>query len=278
MQIGIRLHDMQPGTLEERLPTARRQGFSCVHLALSKTVKEYSTENAALTPGLALYLKQLFRKNELDIAVLGCYKNLAHPDAAALAAIQQTYFAHIRFASLLGCGVVGTETGAPNAAYTYEPACHSEAALDCFIRNLRPVVRCAEQFGVIFAIEPVWNHIVYNSSRAKAVLQAIASPNLQIILDPVNLLHPGNYQEQRSVVEEAIADIGEAAAVIHLKDFQLIDGRLVSSAAGTGGMDYQPILHFIKEHKPYVQATLENTKPENAEQARQFLAAAYARA
>ena len=46
----------------------------------------------------------------MDIAVLGNYLNLAHPDEAALAAIQEKYYAHIRFASLLGCGMVGTET------------------------------------------------------------------------------------------------------------------------------------------------------------------------
>ena len=43
------------------------------------------------------------------------YLNLAHPDADALHAIQEKYYAHIRFASLLGCGMVGTETGAPKA-------------------------------------------------------------------------------------------------------------------------------------------------------------------
>lgn len=277
MQIGIRLHDMQPGTLEERLPIARRQGFACAHLALSKTVQEYAVDNSALTPGMALYLKRLFAKNEIDIAVLGCYKNLANPDAGALAGFQDMYYAHIRFASLLGCSVVGTETGAPNAAYAYEPACHTEEALHTFIRNLRPVVRCAEQFGVIFAIEPVWNHIVYNSSRARQVLDAIASPNLQIIFDPVNLLSMENYERRDEVIRQAIADLAKDIAVVHLKDFCIKDGKLISVAAGTGLMDYQPILRFMKKHKPFVQATLENTKPENAEAARKFLEAEYAR-
>ena len=278
MQIGIRLHDMQPGTLEERLPAAHKQGFVCAHLALSKTVQEYAVDNSALTPGMALYLKRLFAKNETDIAVLGCYKNLAHPDAETLAGFQDTYYAHIRFASLLGCSVVGTETGAPNAAYVYEPACHTDKALRTFIRNLRPVVRCAEQFGVIFAIEPVWNHIVYDSVRARQVLNAIASPNLQIIFDPVNLLSMENYERRDEVVQTAMEELASDIAVVHLKDFRIEGGKLISVAAGTGMMDYQPVLRFMKEQKPFVQATLENTKPENAEAARKFLEAEYARA
>jgi sugar phosphate isomerase/epimerase len=278
MQIGIRLHDMKQGTLEERLPLAHKQGFSCAQLALSKTVREYSVENAALTPGLAMYLKKLFAKNEIDIAVLGCYKNLAHPDAVELAAIQDTYYAHIRLASLLGCSVVGTETGAPNAVYKYEPACHTEEALQFFIRNLRSVVACAEKFGVIFAIEPVWNHIVYNSKCAIQVLQAINSPNLRIILDPVNLLSMENYEQRDVVIREAIRDLGDYTAVMHLKDFCIEEGKLVSVAAGTGLMDYQPILRFMKEKKPFVQATLEDTEPGNAEAARRFLEESYEKA
>lgn len=53
----------------------------------------------------------------------------------------------------------------------------------------------AEKLGVIVAIEPVCRHIVNNAKRARKVLDAIDSPNLQIIFDPVNLLDESNYQE-----------------------------------------------------------------------------------
>ena len=38
------------------------------------------------------YTHLLFAKNELDIAVLGNYLNLAHPDTDALHAIQEKYY------------------------------------------------------------------------------------------------------------------------------------------------------------------------------------------
>ena len=110
MQIGLRLHDAEAGTLEQRLPLIKGKGFTCVQLALYAAVKEYSINNAALVPGYAMYLKRLFRLNDLDIAVLGCYMNLANPNEKKLKKIQETYYAYIRLASLLGCGVVGTET------------------------------------------------------------------------------------------------------------------------------------------------------------------------
>ncbi|MEY8355105.1 sugar phosphate isomerase/epimerase family protein [Lachnospiraceae bacterium 54-53] len=271
MQIGIRLHDAAPGTMEERIKFVHDQGFTCVHLALAKTVKEHSVENSALTPGYAAYLRKKFAENDVDIAVLGCYLNLAHPDPEEIKKIQERYFAHLRFASVLGCSVVGTETGAPNAEYRYEPACHTEAALQTFIKNFRPVVECAEKFGVIMAIEPVWSHIVCDSRRALQVLKEINSPNLRIILDPVNLLSVENSGHYEQVIAEAIEDLGPYTDVLHMKDFVIRDGRVVSGAPGTGVMKYDVIMDFVKKEKPFIQATIEDSTPDNAEQSREFL-------
>lgn len=268
MQLGIRLHDIEKAPLEKRLQIAKAQGFRCGHLALSKVISEYSVADGALTPGFACYLKNLFAASGIDIAVLGCYLNLANPNEESLRKNQARYLSHIRFASLLGAGVVGTETGAVNEAYQYEERNHSEEALQIFINNLRPVIAYAEKMGVIFAIEPVFKHIVCNPQRARRVLDEIASPNLQIIFDPVNLLDISNYQNREEIIKEAIAVLGDEIAVVHIKDFVVEDGKLVSVAAGTGEMDYGDIIRFVKEKKPYIHVTLENTNPQNAEAAR----------
>lgn len=271
MQIGIRLHDIAPGTLEERVKMAHEQGFTCGHLALAKTVSDVSVANSALTPGYAAHLRKMFAKYDVDIAVLGCYLNLAHPDPEELKRIQERYYAHLRFASILGCSVVGTETGAPNSSYSYEPACHTDEALKTFITNVTPVVRCAEKFGVILAIEPVWNHIVYNAKQALKVLEAIDSPNLRIILDPVNLLCTENIEHYEQVIDGAIRLLGEYTDVIHMKDFEVKNGKIISGAPGTGTMKYDRIMNFVKEEKPYIQMTIEDSKPENAVRSREFL-------
>lgn len=271
MQLGIRLHDIKKAPLEERLAIAHEQGFACGHLALAKVISEYPVNDGALTPGFALYLKKLFAKNELDVAVLGCYLNLANPNEESLAKIKRRYLTNIRFASLLGVGVVGTETGAVNEEYKFEERNHSDEALDIFIQNVRPVVEYAEKMGVILAIEPVAKHIVCNPKRARRVLDEIASPNLQIIFDPVNLLDHSNYQNREEIFAEAIDLLGEDIAMVHIKDFVVKDNELVSVAAGTGEMDYSQIIRFMKEKKPYIHATLENTVPENAVTAREYI-------
>lgn len=264
MQFGIRLHDAVQAPIEERLKIVKEQGFTCAHVALSKVISENSVAPEALTPGYAMYLKRLFDKNELDCAVLGCYLNLANPDAAQLKAIQEKYKANIRFAAHMGAGVVGTETGAPNVEYKFEEACWNEESLQIFIRNLRPVVKYAEQMGVLVAIEPVVRHIVCNPVRARRVLDEIDSPNLRIILDPVNLLESYNYEKQDEIIDEAIELLGRDVAVLHVKDFVIKDGKLVSVPVGQGQCHWDRIIPYMKKEKPYMHATLEDTKPDNA--------------
>ncbi len=281
MQLGIRLHDIHTKlgpefqTMEKRAQTAREEGFTCVHLAYSKVIKGYTFDDCALTEGLAKYTRRVFEGQGLDVAVLGCYLNLAHPDPDKLKEIQSRYYGHLRVASLLGAGVVGTETGAPNAQYKMDANTHSEEALDTFIRGLAPVVERAEKCGVTMAIEPVWKHIVYSPDRAVKVLEAIQSPNLRIIFDPVNLLYPGNLDERGKVIGEAMEKLCDRIAVVHLKDCVPDGDDLKSIAAGTGVMDYKEILKFIKVRKPYIHTTLENTTDENAVSSRMYLQEIY---
>ena len=276
MRLGIRAHDTKYAPLEELIPNIHNLGFKCMHIALSKSIKEFKPDICTMTPGLAMYMKELCIENKVDIAVLGCYLNLCNPDAEQHKQIVEKYKAHIRFASVLGCGVVGTETGAVNVEYKYEPANHTEEALNLFIENLKPIVKYAEQFGVIIAIEPVWKHIVCTIERARKVLDAIDSPNLQIIFDPVNVLYTGNIDRQDEIIEQAFDLLRDEITVVHCKDYVVEGDELKSIAAGTGGLNYPLLLKKIKQYKPYVHCTLENTVPENAIATRDFMENLYA--
>lgn len=280
IQLGLRLHDAENLPLEELLPLVRQKGFTCAHLALSKLFKDLPCTPAALTPGYANYLRRAFAQNGIDIAVIGNYLNLLHPDEEYLRGAVEKYYAHIRFASLLGCGMVGTETGAPNREYKFCPACRKDETLSLFIKRLKPIVRCAEEFGVIFAIEPVARHSVYDPKSCRRVLDEIGSHNLQVLFDPVNMLDLDNVDRREELFQEAIELLGKDMAMVHLKDFVRVDEGygLKSVGAGTGEMDYSAIMGYLKREKPFIYATLENTTPENAAACRAAMQDAYDKA
>lgn len=274
MNIGIRLHDTLGTNLEEHLRSAREQGFRCAHIAMSKCVPGFSMKDAPtlLTDELAQEVRALLEKYDMECAVLGCYLNLATPDEEELAASVACYKAHLRFARAIGAGVVGTETGAPNTGYKTVPECFTEESLQLFIDRVRPVVQYAEEIGAVLAIEPVCRHIVSTPERARKVLDAIGSPNLQIILDTVNLLNMRNHTRMDELVAQSIELFGERIRVLHMKDYQPVEGAedVKSMACGTGMMDYTRLLAFAKAH-PGLPMTLEDTVPANAVAAREHL-------
>lgn len=278
MRIGIRAHDMERVPFEELVRNISGKGFACTQLALGKAIYEFNVSAEAMTPGMALYMKQIFAENKVDVAVLGCYLNMANPNREQLQKTLEIYKAHIRFAALLGCGVVGTETGAVNEDYHFEEANHSEEALEIFIESCREVVDYAEKMGVIFAIEPVYKHIVYDMKRAKKVLDTISSPNLQIIFDPVNVISMENYRQQDKVLIEAFELLGKDIAVLHAKDFVIENGEVKSVPSGMGELNYDLLMNLVKKHKPFMHVLLEDTKPENVLQVKDFMEKKYTEA
>ncbi len=264
MRIGIRAHDMEKAPFEELVQNINKKGFYCAQLALQKAVHDFNVKPEAMTPGMALYMKEVFMKNKVEVAVLGCYLNLTNPVDSERKEILEIYKTHIRFASLLGCGMVGTETGSLNPDYTYNKSNHSEAALEVFIENIKRIVANAEKMGVIIGIEPVYSHIVSDLERTYRVLAAVDSPNLQIILDPVNLLSYDNYKEQDEILKGAFALFGKEIAAIHAKDFKITDKKVEELPAGTGLFHYELLMTLIKKHKPFIQVLLENTRPNEA--------------
>lgn len=271
MQIGIRLHDTAPGTLSERLGYARAQGFTCAHLALGKAVDGFVTAEAPrlLTDEFAREVRSDFEENGMECAVLGCYLNLADPDPESRAETQRIYRAHLRFAGRIGAKTVGTETYAhPKAAYPVPPG-ESEDAYRLFLDALRPVVRYAEETGTVISVEPVYSHIISTPERAERMLNDVSGDHLGIILDTVNLIGPEQIGHEDAVIEDALSRLGGRITVLHMKDYTVQNGMPVSGACGTGRMRYDRLIAYAKKYG--LPMTLEDTAPENAEQARFYL-------
>lgn len=273
MNIGIRLHDTAPGTLGQRLGFARSQGFSCVHLALSKVLPDFKMADAPqkLDAALAAQVRGALEASGMDCAVLGCYLSLTCRDEEELRRTQEIYKAHLRFSRMIGAGVVGTET--PVAASTGMSAKEiaSDEALELFVRCAAPVVRCAEEEGAILAIEPVCSYVVSTAERAEQALEALKSDSVRIILDPVNLLYSDMVDRAEAVFEDAVRRLGDRVSVVHMKDYVEApeQPRPGFIASGEGRMHYRAVLDLARRRN--LPITLENTTLRNAEAARLFL-------
>ncbi|MEH7493132.1 sugar phosphate isomerase/epimerase family protein [Neobacillus niacini] len=260
LNIGIRAHDIENLPLEELVQEIAGKGLTSVQLALSKSLEDVNTELGSLSPGLARYVASAFSKHNVQIAVLGCYFNMIHPDLVERKKGIERFKEHIRFARDFGCSIVATETGNVNAEIFYTEENFKEEPFLEVVESVRELVKEAEKFGVIVGVEAGVNHPVYSPKVMKRLLDSIDSNNLQVILDPVNLLTIDTYQNQEEIFQEAMELFGDRVVILHAKDFVLEDKQLVPTAVGKGLLNFDYILNVLKKKKPYMNILLEETK------------------
>ncbi|WP_412996759.1 sugar phosphate isomerase/epimerase family protein [Neobacillus sp. 3P2-tot-E-2] len=260
VNIGIRAHDIENLPLEELVQEIAGKGITSVQLALSKSLEGVNTELGSLSPGLARYVASAFSKHNVQIAVLGCYFNMIHPDLVERKKGIERFKEHIRFARDFGCSIVATETGNVNAEIFYTEENFKEEPFLEVVESVRELVKEAEKFGVIVGVEAGVNHPVYSPKVMKRLLDSIDSNNLQVILDPVNLLTIDTYQNQEEIFQEAMELFGDRVVILHAKDFVLEDNQLVPTAVGKGLLNFDYILNVLKKKKPYMNILLEETK------------------
>ena len=273
MNIGIRLHDTLPGTLEQRLDYARAQGFTCVQLAMGKAVPGFKMDAAPalLTKELAGQVKKAFDDRGMECAVLGCYLKLTAAETEERERVGEIYKAHLRFARMIGARVVGTETSPAGSLGWGVAQIQSEEGFRLFMECLRPLVRCAEEENAVLAIEPVCTDIISTPVRAQRMLEEMGSEHLRIILDAVNLILTREEERADAIIRDAIRRLGDRVEVLHMKDYisRPDQERPGFAPCGQGGMRYGALLRLAKERA--LPMTLENTTPENAEQTRLYL-------
>jgi L-ribulose-5-phosphate 3-epimerase len=278
MYLGIRAHDFGKLPLEELAGRVASAGFSCVQLAPPKAVAGFDSDAGRLSPGFAVSVREAFRRHAVQIAVLGCYINLADPNDGQRRFHLGRFKEYLRYARDFGCSVVGTETGSLNSDFSWHPENTGERAFQVVMESVHELIDEAERFSVFVGIEGVERFVISAPKRIRRLIDEIQSSNLQIIFDPVNLLNASNHRDQDAIMEESFALFGERIAIVHAKDFVCEDGVFRSVPAGEGMLNYDLFLRLVKRQKPYVSVLLEDTNPATMAGTAAFVTGAYARA
>ena len=275
MKIGVRCHDVIHSNLDELAQKVQEKNLTGVQFALTKVNVGFKPTKGCITPGMAKYIRDTFSKHNVNISILGCYINLAHPEDRELNELLDSFKEYIRFAREFGCSIIGTETGALNKEYVYGPENNTEEAFQRTLNSIKILVEEAEKFGVIVGIEGVAKHVINTPERMKRVLDNVDSNNLQVIFDPVNLINENNYDKQDDLIRKSFELFGDRIVAIHAKDYVYEDGEIKLAAIGKGQFNYPLLLSLIKEKKPYIDVLLESTTPEDIDEGIIYLTKIY---
>jgi L-ribulose-5-phosphate 3-epimerase len=271
IRIGVRAHDFGRLSAGELAAKIAAKHLVCAQLALGKAIAGFTLKPGALNPGLAFDIGKAFQQHGVQIAVLGCYVNPIHPDPTTRQSLLGLFKEHLRYARDFGNGLVALETGSINADYAPHPENHGESAFQQSLSSIAELVAEAEQFGVIVGIEAVTSHVVSTPQKMKRMLDAVASNNLQVVFDPVNLLSLDNHLAQERVIGESLELFGDRIAIIHAKDFVVDNGQFKCTSAGLGKLRHDLVMKFAVEQKPGISIVLEDTNEQTAQDSRQFL-------
>lgn len=262
---GMRCHDLCPKMeMEQLFEEVKANGIRQIQLAFGKSISNYDFSVGHYSAGFARYVGSLLEKNDVHVAVLGCYINPTNPIESKRQAEVARFIEHLKYARMIGADMVGTETGRMDPNMRVNPESYTEDAYQLLLKSMREIVAAAEKLGVIVGVEGVFDHTLYSPARMKRFLEDIDSPNVEVILDAVNLIHPEQVdpEEQRQVIEKAFAYYGDRISALHVKDFVFEGQHQAFRHVGEGMFCYEPLMKLVKENKPHIAMLLENSSKE----------------
>lgn len=278
MNYGMRCHDICPkADMDTVFDAVKDNDIDQIQLALGKSISGYDFNYGHYSPGFGRLMGRKLRERNIHVAVLGCYINPTNPDEHKRQAEVKKFIEHLKYAKAMGADMVGTETGRYSASFQVVPYTYTEGCYQLLLKSMKEIVSAAEKLGVIVGVEAVHDHTLYCPEMMRRFLEDMDSPNVEAILDPVNLMSGENYQAQDQVIDNAFKLYGDKISVIHVKDFVMEDGQPRFAHVADGLFHYETLLRNVKSQKPYIAMLLENSNPERYHRDVEYLQEIYDR-
>lgn len=264
MNYGMRCHDICPKSdMDMVFDAVQNLGVRQIQLAPGKSIEGLDFNYGHYSPGLGRMMAQKLQERDIHVAILGCYINPTNPNETKRQTEVQRFIEHLKYARVIGADMVGTETGRFDAGFRVVPETRSEECYRLLLKSMKEIVTAAEKLGMIVGVEGVHDHTLYDPQMMRRFLEDIDSPNVEVILDPVNLISLDKIDSQAEVIDEAFQLYGDRITMVHVKDFVREGDDLNFAHVGEGLFNYLPLMKHLKEEKPFITMLLENSSPEH---------------
>ncbi|OXM99848.1 sugar phosphate isomerase/epimerase family protein [Bifidobacterium vansinderenii] len=275
LNFGFRGHDITEARTPEALADGlAEQGARNVQLALAKSFPDMCSEAGAISPGMGSAIRRMLAARGVEIAVLGCYINMIHPDLAVRERLLRRFEAHVANARFFGAPIVASETGSviPNLGRYTERNFTEDTYRDA-LGVIRRLVAAGERHDTIVGIEPGVNHPIHDLDTVERLIADVDSPYLGIVFDATALTPAwqASPEWQLELTRQAFLRFGGHICAMHIADWRLegsgdVHGSGVATpsirrvAAGTGRMPVREILAIAEAYKPYLTTIFEHTE------------------
>ena len=264
MKIAFRTHDLGVKGAENAVEKLKECGIDAVQLVAYKFIDEIPYKPNALTAENAKALGDTLRENGITVGLIGAYFNPVHSNKEKVASCKAVFKDYLKYSKLLGCNIVGSETGSFNDdKWTYNPLNRTEDALKTVIETFTELADYAKSVGAYIGMEGAAGHVCWNVATLKRAVDGVNSDNVKVIFDIYNYLDESNHSRYLEILDEGLKTFAGKIAVFHLKDYILADGKVKQVPPGKGLFDYPAILSRIKAYDKDAILVLEGTTGEN---------------
>ena len=245
MKIGVRAHDFGRREIGEMAGLLHDEEYEAAQLALPKAFMGIESYDD-ITPEKLEQIRTSFEKQNIDIAVFGCYMDLGNPDENVRRYAVDTLKKSMTWAKELGAHVVGTETAYPRLNWELRQQ-WKPFMMDSILRVMEEAVRV----DMPLAIEPVWWHPLEDLETTMEVLEKVGdAAHLRMIFDASNLLKHPKTTDQDACWTRWLDAVGDVIDVMHIKDFSLDRRKIYQpEALGAGVMDYTAISRWLEKQE-----------------------------
>lgn len=245
MKIGVRAHDFGRREIGEMAGLLYDEEYEAAQLALPKAFMGIESYDD-ITPEKLDQIRTSFEKQNIDIAVFGCYMDLGNPDEDVRRYAVDTLKKSMTWAKELGAHVVGTETAYPRLNWELRQQ-WKPFMMDSILRVMEEAVRV----DMPLAIEPVWWHPLEDLETTMEVLEKVGdAAHLRMIFDASNLLKHPETTDQDACWTRWLDAVGDFIDVMHIKDFSLDRRKIYQpEALGAGVMDYTAISRWLEKQE-----------------------------
>src|SRR6266446_2134298 len=243
MQLGIFARTFPRPTLEETFHAVVEHGLRCVQFNMA--CAGLSSLPDRIESDVVDRIRKAATTREINIAAVSGTYNMIHPDREQRQVGLQRLRVLVSACKGMGTSVVTLCTGTrdPEDMWRWHPENTSSQAWEDLLRSMDTALHIAEEEDVTLAFEPERANVINTASRGRALLDAIQSPRLKVVIDPANLIVPGNEQQRHSVLDEAFDLLGKDIVLAHAKDRGPDE---TFRAAGEGVLDYDHYLRLLK--------------------------------
>jgi len=238
VKLGVFTQWIRAESIEELAMRVRALDLHCVVLD-SYPGLDIDVANPA--PEICRRIQAAFAAEGVEIAAVGGYYNLAHPDLKERRSIHTRFRGLMRLCADIGAPMLCSEAGTyhPRDEWEWDPANGTEQAFAIFVETMRPLIADAADYGITIGLEPYVMTIINTAERAARLVEALDSPYLKLVCDPAGLLTRATLNEQRTVLPAAFGLMAPYIGLVHVEDCRPDPhGHFLWLPAGQGLIDY----------------------------------------